>query len=194
VFNILLFNILLFNILLYDILLYDILLYIQHFVIWHFVIQHFVIWHFVIQHFVIWHFVIQHFVIWHFVIQHFVVQHFVVRHFGLGQKKSALFRRCFKRIALLQLMKNSSDYKTFIRSSVTGLADFSPLGRLFTLSILFLISEVCNPNFYATEKSEAIACARRCRSSRLAGGWTLKNNWKNGGPRRRRGTRGCWPP
>jgi hypothetical protein len=26
----------------------------------------------------------------------------------------------------------------------------------------------------ATEKSEAIACARRCRSSRLAGWWTQK--------------------
>jgi hypothetical protein len=26
-------------------------------------------------------------------------------------------------------------------------------------------------NYYVTEKSEAIACARRCRSSQLAGWW-----------------------
>jgi hypothetical protein len=31
---------------------------------------------------------------------------------------------------------------------------------------------------HATEKSEAIACARRCRSSRLTRRWTKKNNWK----------------
>jgi hypothetical protein len=30
---------------------------------------------------------------------------------------------------------------------------------------------------HATEKSEAIACARRCRSSRLTGWWFQKNNW-----------------
>jgi hypothetical protein len=29
-------------------------------------------------------------------------------------------------------------------------------------------------NCHATEKSEAIACARRCRSHRLAGWWTQK--------------------
>jgi hypothetical protein len=31
---------------------------------------------------------------------------------------------------------------------------------------------------HATEKSEAIACARRCRSSRLTGRWAKKNNQK----------------
>jgi hypothetical protein len=31
---------------------------------------------------------------------------------------------------------------------------------------------------HATEKSEAIACARRCRPSRLTRWWTKKNNWK----------------
>jgi hypothetical protein len=31
---------------------------------------------------------------------------------------------------------------------------------------------------HATEKSEAIACARRCRSSRLTRWWTKKNNRK----------------
>jgi hypothetical protein len=31
---------------------------------------------------------------------------------------------------------------------------------------------------HATEKSEAIACARRCRSSRLTRRWTEKNNRK----------------
>jgi hypothetical protein len=31
---------------------------------------------------------------------------------------------------------------------------------------------------HATEKSEAIACARRCRSSWLTRWWTKKNNWK----------------
>jgi hypothetical protein len=31
---------------------------------------------------------------------------------------------------------------------------------------------------HATEKSEAIACARRCRSSWLTGRWTKKNNRK----------------
>jgi hypothetical protein len=31
---------------------------------------------------------------------------------------------------------------------------------------------------HATEKSEAIAYARRCRSSRLTRWWTKKNNWK----------------
>jgi hypothetical protein len=33
-------------------------------------------------------------------------------------------------------------------------------------------------HFHATEKSEAIACARRCRSSRLTRWWTKKNNRK----------------
>jgi hypothetical protein len=33
---------------------------------------------------------------------------------------------------------------------------------------------------HATEKSEAIACARRCRSSRLTGRWTQKNYQKKG--------------
>jgi hypothetical protein len=47
---------------------------------------------------------------------------------------------------------------------------------------------------HATVKSEAIACARRCWSSRLTGGRQEKNNRKNGGPRRRRGTRGPWTP
>jgi hypothetical protein len=46
---------------------------------------------------------------------------------------------------------------------------------------------------HATEKTEAIACARRCRSSRLTRWWTQMNNRKNGWPRRR-GTRGRWPP
>jgi hypothetical protein len=33
---------------------------------------------------------------------------------------------------------------------------------------------------HGTEKSKAIACARRCRSSRLKrGGGPQKNNWKN---------------
>jgi hypothetical protein len=32
-------------------------------------------------------------------------------------------------------------------------------------------------NCHATVKSEAIACARRCRSSQLTG-WTRKNNQK----------------
>jgi hypothetical protein len=31
---------------------------------------------------------------------------------------------------------------------------------------------------HATEKSEAIACARRCRSSQLTRWWTQKNNQK----------------
>jgi hypothetical protein len=31
---------------------------------------------------------------------------------------------------------------------------------------------------HAVEKSEAIACARRCRSSQLTRWWTKKNNWK----------------
>jgi hypothetical protein len=31
---------------------------------------------------------------------------------------------------------------------------------------------------HAIEKSEAIACARRCRSSWLTRRWTEKNNWK----------------
>jgi hypothetical protein len=31
---------------------------------------------------------------------------------------------------------------------------------------------------HAIEKSEAIACARRCRSSRLTGWWIQKNNRK----------------
>jgi hypothetical protein len=44
---------------------------------------------------------------------------------------------------------------------------------------------------YATEKSEAIACARSCRSSWLTRWWTRKDkSEKNGGPRRRRVTRG----
>jgi hypothetical protein len=43
----------------------------------------------------------------------------------------------------------------------------------------------------ATEKSEAIACARRCRSSRLTRWWTKKNNrkkWK--AEEEEKGTRG----
>jgi hypothetical protein len=44
---------------------------------------------------------------------------------------------------------------------------------------------------HAVEKSEAIACARRCRSSQLTRWWTKKIIGKNGGPRRRIGTRGC---
>jgi hypothetical protein len=44
---------------------------------------------------------------------------------------------------------------------------------------------------HATEKSEAIACARRCRLSRLRGGWKRKEELdKNGGLRSRTGTRG----
>jgi hypothetical protein len=31
---------------------------------------------------------------------------------------------------------------------------------------------------HATEKSETIACARRCRYSRSTRWWTKKNNWK----------------
>jgi hypothetical protein len=42
---------------------------------------------------------------------------------------------------------------------------------------------------HVTVKSEASACERRCRSSRLA----KRNIGKNGG-QRRRGTRGRWPP
>jgi hypothetical protein len=43
---------------------------------------------------------------------------------------------------------------------------------------------------HATEKSEAIACARSCRSPWVTRWWTLKRIIeKNGGPRRRRGTR-----
>jgi hypothetical protein len=33
-------------------------------------------------------------------------------------------------------------------------------------------------NCHATVNSEAIACARRCRSSQLTGWWTRKNNQK----------------
>jgi hypothetical protein len=44
---------------------------------------------------------------------------------------------------------------------------------------------------HATEKSEAIACARRCQSSWLIRWWAKKNNLeKMGGLRRRKGTRG----
>jgi hypothetical protein len=48
------------------------------------------------------------------------------------------------------------------------------------------------PKYYHI-KSEAFACARSCWSSLLKGGGNEKNNWKNGRPRRMRGTRGCWP-
>jgi hypothetical protein len=46
---------------------------------------------------------------------------------------------------------------------------------------------------HVTEKSEAIACARSFPSSRLARWCTPKRIMgKNGGSRRRRGTRGRW--
>jgi hypothetical protein len=38
----------------------------------------------------------------------------------------------------------------------------------------FLPFILINRSFHATEKSEAIACARRCRSSRLTRWWTQK--------------------
>jgi hypothetical protein len=43
-----------------------------------------------------------------------------------------------------------------------------------------------------TEKSEAIACARTCSHPDKQGGGPKKNNQKNVGPRRRRGTRGIY--
>jgi hypothetical protein len=51
-------------------------------------------------------------------------------------------------------------------------------------------------NCHATEKSEAIARARRCRSSQLTGYIVDKKiiTGKDGGPRRRRATRGSLTP
>jgi hypothetical protein len=66
-------------------------------------------------------------------------------------------------------------------------------GTFFSGFVIKYQEKSGNPalNYHATEKSEAIACARRYRSSRLTGRWTQKNNRKNG---RRRGTRGCKLP
>jgi hypothetical protein len=48
---------------------------------------------------------------------------------------------------------------------------------------------------HATEKSEAIACVRRCWSSQITRWWSQKRIiGKNRGPRSRRGTRDHYPP
>jgi hypothetical protein len=56
---------------------------------------------------------------------------------------------------------------------------------------LFLEIVLFERRCHAIEKSEAIACARRCQSSQLARWWTQKRIiGKNGSSRRRIGTRG----
>jgi hypothetical protein len=68
---------------------------------------------------------------------------------------------------------------------------YVPSGKSKKMLHIIKIDTFC----HATVKSEAIACARRCQSCQVNRVVDMKRIiGKNGGPRRKRGTRGRGPP